>query len=81
MINTTLLVSCTSVRPEVIMSKGKPWYLDVDYNERHIYLYKDGKKLCQEGGPNSGKGIWACVPAYSTQANRFLLKVYLHALV
>ena len=44
--------------PEVIMSassKGKPWYLDIDNNERRIYLYKDGKKLCQEGGPNSGK--------------------------
>jgi hypothetical protein len=37
------------------MSKGKPWYLDVDIKEHHIYLYKDGKKLCQEGGPASGK--------------------------
>ena len=36
-------------------SKGKLWYLDLDFEKHHIYVYKDNKRLCQEGGLASGK--------------------------
>ena len=36
-------------------SKGKSWYLDIDHEKHQIYVYKDNKRLRQEGGPGSGK--------------------------
>lgn len=53
--NLTLYSSkeTSRARTEIKMPLAQGWYLDLE--EGHIYLYKGGKRMCQEGGAGNGK--------------------------